>query len=475
MKWLPPKCLSCCLPALLICMVAATDSLAENLFQPLNKVYDVEDSRSGVRRQGEGRMDTNLLHKLFNPGADEAEQVNQVPLQMLDGSRAMLQLRTPSTETGGAGDMGGIQIVSGMVDGSDHNMATLVNQNGNISGRIWKDGTLYRVKGDRNGDYRLSEINIGHLPQGDDTIEVPAAQMSDARMRARQQPVPRVDEPIDLMLLITERAFAKLGKPEVAKRELAMLLAETNNIYKRSGITDGQMFRLVGFQVIPYKGRKGLRDDLTFFATWEPVIRYRNKVGADLVAIMTAPERSNVCGVGFIGPEATNPVPLPELGISITDVACAFSNLSFAHELGHNLGARHDWFVDPSKGNNHGYVNQAKKWRTVMAYDKVCREKHKYSCPEVPLFSNPRLSHKGDAAGVEQGQAEAADNVAALRLSRTVVAAYRPRADGPSGPSVSSGTPAAKTPDKIGGIVIDKAGPASAPGKKDGKERKIKW
>ena len=47
----------------------------------------------------------------------------------------------------------------------------------------------------------------------------------------------------------------------------------------------------------------------------------------------------------------------------------------FGHELGH-MGAHHDWLasrrVRPYATYNHGYVNAAKRFRTVMAYNDEC-------------------------------------------------------------------------------------------------------
>ena len=45
---------------------------------------------------------------------------------------------------------------------------------------------------------------------------------------------------------------------------------------------------------------------------------------------------------------------------NVTKRSCAVDNLSFPHELGRLMGARHDWYVDATNNSpytfNHGYV-----------------------------------------------------------------------------------------------------------------------
>jgi hypothetical protein len=54
--------------------------------------------------------------------------------------------------------------------------------------------------------------------------------------------------------------------------------------------------------------------------------------------------------------------------------------------MGHNMGLRHDWYVDASTtpcSHQHGYVNEtalaqgtssssSSRWRTIMAYNDRC-------------------------------------------------------------------------------------------------------
>lgn len=81
---------------------------------------------------------------------------------------------------------------------------------------------------------------------------------------------------------------------------------------------------------------------------------------------------------------------------------------TFAHELGHNLGLAHDWFVDADSGWDpwgRGYVSQPGQFYTIMAYDDYCKFLFNYYrvCSEFPFYSDPDVEHRGVPAGIPIG------------------------------------------------------------------------
>ena len=105
--------------------------------------------------------------------------------------------------------------------------------------------------------------------------------------------------------------------------------------------------------------------------------------------------------------------------------ACAVANVSFAHELGHLLGARHNPEADPSTSPypyGHGYQQPAGPWRTVMAY--ACATT---TCPRLEHWSNPNVSISGRPTGT----AATHDNARVLNERAGTVAALRTREVGP--------------------------------------------
>src|SRR5262249_61657577 len=109
---------------------------------------------------------------------------------------------------------------------------------------------------------------------------------------------------------------------------------------------------------------------------------------------------------------------------SVVERDCASSNLSFPHELGHNMGAHHDVYVigtdhglDPY---SHGWVDLIGKFRTIMAYNDQCATAG-FNCQRIPYFSAPRKPFNGRVVG----NAATADNARTLGESASPVAGSR--------------------------------------------------
>jgi len=147
---------------------------------------------------------------------------------------------------------------------------------------------------------------------------------------------------------------------------------------------------------------------------------WRDKYNADLVKLL--PLTSDVGGRAYIPS-----TPAVGTGFSITRVDRA-NTLTFAHEIGHNLGFHHSRNQQsnpaPPEGGMFEYStgwrwsgNDGRGYVSVMTYPE--------GDTRVPYFSNPDVSYRRGATGSYSGKGSPADNTRGLREVKNYIAGYR--------------------------------------------------
>ena len=136
----------------------------------------------------------------------------------------------------------------------------------------------------------------------------------------------------------------------------------------------------------------------------------RNTYGADVVTLLgNGYANAGACGVGYLMTYVST--GFATSAFNVVDRTCAASNLSYAHELGHNMGLQHD--PNNASGSGaysyaYGYQHPAGAFRTVMAYPCPTG-----SCPRLMYFANPSVSYNGMPTGTaSQNTALALNNTA---------------------------------------------------------------
>lgn len=229
---------------------------------------------------------------------------------------------------------------------------------------------------------------------------------------------------IDVMVVYTAEADAAVGD---ILGEIQAGIDDANEAYANSGIV--QRLRLVHAEQVDYAesgdsvlDRDRLQDPSDGFM--DGVHALRDTYGADLVSLWT--RTGDWCGYSFV--MGTVAVSFEDHGFNAVTLGCAVGNHTFVHELAHNMGARHDRYVDGTDGSpydyNHGFVNIADAWRTIMAYNDACEDAGT-SCTRLQFFSNPDLTYGGDPMGIPDGEPDAADNRTTLNNTRTTVQQFR--------------------------------------------------
>ena len=156
---------------------------------------------------------------------------------------------------------------------------------------------------------------------------------------------------------------------------------------------------------------------------------WRDQYFADLVVLL-----ADVNDVGGISYLLNNPEGSPDYAFSLVKVQQVFSNYTFVHEVGHNLGLHHhkEQNMEPGPGlfdyaagwrwEGEGDQGNTQWYNTVMSYSSGDYFDNGIMSVTLPYFSNPGVYHNGHPTG-HPGDG---DNARAVREIRRVVAAYRP-------------------------------------------------
>ena len=221
---------------------------------------------------------------------------------------------------------------------------------------------------------------------------------------------------VDVMVLYTKAMKQKYGTDTELK--IQHLFDLTKTAYQDSQ-TKVNM-HLVHMQQLPTSSTlNNVQPDsshLNALASDGYVAYLRRKYHADMVSVMSRFTGGGVCGIGFLPKHTNDPMTR---AFSIVMVRSASegsgsycSDMTFAHELGHNFSCQHD--RDHTSGSSmfeyaYGY-DIANEFATIMSYDR----------PKISYFSNPNLTdtNSGDPIGV----ADEEDNARAIRNTRTKIA-----------------------------------------------------
>lgn len=242
------------------------------------------------------------------------------------------------------------------------------------------------------------------------TVATPAAVAADAQ------------HTIDLLVVYPQSVVKARGSRGAADAAVRKSVEGMNKPLSDSRI-DGHV-NLAGTEVIDIP--QGSHNELLKWVSEDShVASLRDSHKADLVSLVVP----GVAGIGHqprlplgkntskqafsvVGNDWLEPIPRKgEAGV-------------FAHELGHNLGAAHDWATVPDPGSTpeaHGFASPDGRV-DIMAYmnSPICGSK----CHRIAMYSNPDVTVEGKPFGTRGG--DHPSDIASV-FARTIpeVAAYR--------------------------------------------------
>ncbi|MCH9648225.1 MAG: DNRLRE domain-containing protein [Deltaproteobacteria bacterium] len=141
----------------------------------------------------------------------------------------------------------------------------------------------------------------------------------------------------------------------------------------------------------------------------------RKAHGADMISIVVPPHPNNNCGIANL-PELRNGVetmfnstaPFGKKAFTVLELGCGNSDFTFAHELGHNFGMRHEIPRLPVFGIRQPILPWAYGYDidvpgTDVASVMACYTPP-FNCRRVMRFSNPDVNYQGVPTGLHSSQ-----------------------------------------------------------------------
>lgn len=303
----------------------------------------------------------------------------------------------------------------------DFGNAVIVVRGGSLTAQVQVDGRQFKIRPLGDGTFALFEESPTAYPERErgeapDYVEVPASAKATAATGAARSSS-QVNCPTRVLVTYTDEVALAHADP----RGEIQLATDFFNVACASALVDHRLeiARIVELAdpegpgpVDPGVYLNALRIDGD--GLYDEVHALRDLYDADLVTGVIQ-NMGQYCGLGYLG-------PLPaSYAFSLSDYGCIAGNLTYAHELGHNYGARHDSYVDGNGTDNHGYVNTVARWRTVMAYNRECTDQG-FNCPRQQFWSNPAVNFQGDPTGIVGDS----DNQATLDNAYANMAANEP-------------------------------------------------
>jgi hypothetical protein len=271
----------------------------------------------------------------------------------------------------------------------------------------------------------LSEPSVA-VPQ-----DVPEAS-SDVPAVSEDVPVAQADVPrhlprdgsdtvIDLLVVFTPESRASNGGTSGMVALINAAVATANLSYAHG--ETGMQLRVVAAGELTNSSSGSPDTDLTRLQAngdnyMDGVHALRDQYKADIVTMLIPDPGTGVAGIGYLLlPPSMSVATMAQYAFNVVVDRYADSNLSLAHEIGHNLGAAHAAGDTGSTGaysysKGYKFTANLTQYRTVMAYPPGTR---------IPYMSHPYVMYQGKAVGVEN----AADNSWTLVRDKGSIAAAR--------------------------------------------------
>jgi peptidyl-Asp metalloendopeptidase len=339
------------------------------------------------------------------------------------------------------GSAGGFSWI-GHLEGVELSQVTLVVRDGMMVGNVTAPGVFYRVRYAGDGVHVVQQADWAAFPPEAEPIPVTAPEGGvDRGAGALAEDDGSI---IEVLVVYTDDVLAYYGGDTgLVESMIHLAVSETNAGYANSDVD--QRLYLVHTAMIPYDetdfdwsltlSRLRSHGDGYFDEVTQPGTGLRDTYCADEVVLIVTD--TGYCGIAYLMSSVSH--GFEDWAFAVVSRTCATGYYSFAHELGHNMGAHHDRANASGQGAfdySYGYQAPDEAFRTVMAYN--CAG----GCTRVNYWSNPDVSYGGQPMGVVYTSPESADNHLTLNNTALTVANFRTSCTvhgAPSAPSPPDG------------------------------------
>jgi hypothetical protein len=309
--------------------------------------------------------------------------------------------------------------------------AVLVVKDGSVTGFVRAGDQLYEVVPLGGKRHAIIHVDQTKFPpdEGFDPEKIERFQKemeersrggSSSRFMERdEQPEAGKTYTVRAIIAYTPLAVNVSGSKDALEGKIRAAVQDSNQSYVNSSIH--AKLEIAHLYQTNYVETGKSEEDLQRFVTkgdgyMDEVHKLRIQHRADVGVVIVGKSR-DLCGLAAaIGAK-------PDDAFCLVVCNC-LARLTLPHEIGHLMGARHNWEIDPmwdkQKESNRGFwykgITPQESWATVMSYG--CPQG---GCARVPYWSNPDVA----VAGVPTGSDDCCNNVATVNKRVVEMSKFR--------------------------------------------------